>query len=107
MFPYLRIGPLLVQMPLLALLVGVWSGMLLVEREAKKLELNSSSVSNLLIYSLVAGLIGARLGYALRFRALYASKPLSLFALTPSTLLPSMGFFVAMVTFWVFIDHLR
>jgi prolipoprotein diacylglyceryltransferase len=105
MFPYLRLGPLLIQMPLLALLVGLWGGMTLLEYESKSLKLNPSKVTNLVIYSLVAGIIGARLGYALQFPALYVSKPFSLLALTPTTLLPSMGFLVGLIAFWILIDH--
>lgn len=105
MFPYLRLGSFLIQMPLLVLLVGLWSGVSLVEREAKRLKLDPSRVGNLITYSLVAGIIGARLGYALKFPSLYASKPLSLLALTPTTLLPLMGFLVGAITFWILIDH--
>jgi len=105
MFPYLRLGPFLIQMPLLALLIGLWGGMSLVEREAKRLKLDPSRVGNLITYSLVAGIIGARLGYALKFPSLYASKPLSLLALTPTTLLPFMGFLVGAIAFWILIDH--
>ena len=105
MFPYLRLGSLLIQMPLLALLVGLWGGMNLLEHESKRLNLHPSKVTNLVIYSMVAGIIGARLGYALQFRALYASKPLSLLALTPTTLSPSMGFLVGLIAFWILIDH--
>jgi len=105
MFPYLRLGPFLIQMPLLALLIGLWGGMSLVERDAKRLEMDPSRVGNLITYSLVAGIVGARLGYALRFPYLYASKPLSLLALTPTTLLPSMGFLVGAIAFWILIDR--
>ncbi|HSG43872.1 MAG TPA: prolipoprotein diacylglyceryl transferase family protein [Anaerolineales bacterium] len=105
MFPYLRLGPFLIQMPLLALLVGLWGSMSLVKREAKRLEMDPSRVGNLITYSLLAGLVGARLGYALRFPSLYASKPLSLLALTPTTLLPSMGLLVGAITFWILIDR--
>lgn len=105
MFPLLRLGPLLIQMPLLALLVGLWGGMSLVEHEAKRLKLNPSIVSNLVLYSMIAGIIGARLGYALEFPTLYASKPLSLLALTPTTLSPSMGFVVGLITFVIFIQR--
>ncbi|HEY5668981.1 MAG TPA: prolipoprotein diacylglyceryl transferase family protein [Anaerolineales bacterium] len=105
MFPYLRLGPLLIQMPLLALLIGLWAGMSLVERDAKRLEMDPSRVGNLITYSLVAGIIGARLGYALRFPSLYASKPVSLLALTPTTLLPFMGLLVGAITFWILIDR--
>jgi prolipoprotein diacylglyceryltransferase len=92
-------------MPFLALLVGLWGGMILLEHESKRMKLNPSMVANLVICSTVAGIIGARLGYALQFRALYASKPLSLLALTPTTLSPSMGFLVGLITFWILIDH--
>jgi len=92
-------------MPFLALLVGLWGGMILLEHESKRMKLNPSMVANLVIYSTVAGIIGARLGYALQFRALYASKPLSLLALTPTTLSPSMGFLVGLIAFWILIDH--
>lgn len=105
MFPLFRLGPLLIQMPLLALLIGLWIGMALVEHESKRLKLNPSIMSNLVLYSVLAGIIGARLGYALEFPALYASKPLSLLALTPTTLSPSMGFIVGLVTFVIFIQR--
>ena len=105
MFPYFRLGSLLIQTPLLALLVGLWGGMTLLEYESKRLKLNPARVSNLVIYSMGTGIVGARLGYALQFRALYASNPLSLLALNPTTLLPSMGFLVGLITFWILIDH--
>lgn len=105
MFPYFRLGPLLIQMPLLALLVGLWGGLSLVENESKRLKLNPSITSNLIFYSLIAGIIGARLGYALEFPSLYASRPLSLLALTPTTLSPSMGLVVALIIAVIFIQR--
>ncbi len=105
MFPFFRLGPLLIQMHLLALLVGLWIGMSLVEYESKRLKLNPSTVGNMIFYSLLAALIGARLGYALKFPALYSSNPLSLLALTPTTLSPSMGFVVGLITFAIFIQR--
>ena len=105
MFPFVRLGSWLIQMPFLALLVGLWGGMILLEHESKRMKLNPSTVANLVIYSTVAGILGARLGYALQFRALYASKPLSLLALTPTTLSPSMGFLVGLIAFWILLDH--
>ena len=105
MFPFVRLGSWLIQMPSLALLVGLWGGMILLDHESKRMKLDPSTVANLVIYSTLAGLIGARLGYALQFRALYASKPLSLLALTPTTLSPSMGFLVGLIAFWILLDH--
>jgi prolipoprotein diacylglyceryltransferase len=105
MFPYLRIGPFLVQMPLLSLLVGFWIVLWLTEREAKMLKLSPAAPVNLIFYSLLAGVIGARLGYALEFPNLYLSNPLSLLALTPSTLSPSAGFGVGLITAVIFLQR--
>ncbi|NOH02610.1 MAG: prolipoprotein diacylglyceryl transferase [Chloroflexi bacterium] len=105
MFPYLRLGPFLIQMPLLALLVGVWIGMSLVERESKKLHLDPAAIGNLVLYSFLAGIIGARLGYALEFPSLYSSNPLSLLALTPTTLSPMWGFAAGSIVFVIFVQR--
>ena len=61
MYPYLRLGPFLLQLPLLALLVGVWIGSSLTEKEAARLKLPSNIVSNLIFVGLIAGIVGARL----------------------------------------------
>lgn len=37
MFPYLRLGPFLLQMPLLMLFIGFWIGSTFTEREAPAL----------------------------------------------------------------------
>lgn len=105
MFPYLRLGPFMVPMASLALLAGLWVGLPLIEREAARLKINASTLSNVIFNSLLAGLIGARLGYALEFPALYSSNPLSLLALTPTTLSPSAGFVVGLITFAIFIQR--
>jgi prolipoprotein diacylglyceryltransferase len=92
-------------MPLLALLVGLWIGLSLAERDAKRLHLKPAVIGNLVFYSLVAGVIGARLGYALEFPSLYSSNPLSLLALTPTTLLPFAGFAVGVIAFVVVVQR--
>ena len=105
MFPYLRLGPFILPMASLALLVGLWVGLPLIEREAVRLKINASTLSNLIFYSLLAGLIGARLGYALEFPAVYLSKPLSLLSLTPTTLSPPTGLAVGLMAFAIFVQR--
>lgn len=95
MYPYLPLGPFLIQLPGLALLLGLWVGLLLAEREAKKLRVDPSVISNAVFYGLVAGLIGARLVYAGRYLSAYLDDPLSLFALNLNTLSPSGGLLIA------------
>ena len=105
MFPYLRLGPFLLQMPLLALLIGLWIGAELLARESMRLELKPSIVSNMVFYSMLAGVIGARLGYALEFPSLFLSNPLSLLTLAPTMLSPRMGYAVGLITFVVFMQR--
>ncbi|MGH2521418.1 MAG: prolipoprotein diacylglyceryl transferase [Anaerolineales bacterium] len=91
MFPFFRLGPVLVQLPGLALLGGLWVGSSLAEKEATRLKLSAADVYNLIFYSLIAGIVGARLAYAVRYLNVYLANPLSLLAPSPATLYPNAG----------------
>jgi phosphatidylglycerol---prolipoprotein diacylglyceryl transferase len=97
MFPYLRIGPFLLQTTGLALLMGFWIGSTLIEKESRRLRLNAAAISNLLFYGLIAGLIGARLGYVARYLSIYLAYPLSLLSLNPNTLSISDGLLIGCI----------
>lgn len=86
MLPFVRIGPLLLQLPGLALLAGIWIATEFVAREAVRLRLNATAVLNMIIYGLIGGLLGARLLYALEHINAYLASPLSLFSLSTSAL---------------------
>lgn len=102
MFPYLRIGPLLLQTPGLALLLGVWLGLSLTEREAARLKLKPDQIYNLVFLGLVGGLIGARLAYAARFLNAYLDNPLSLFSINPNTLSPGDGLLIGLLVAFIY-----
>jgi prolipoprotein diacylglyceryltransferase len=91
MFPILQLGPFAVQLPGLFLLAGVWIGTWLVERTAPKYKLNAGTVSNMIFIALVAGIVGARLWYALHYIDVYLGDPISLLSLNPSTIAPLEG----------------
>ena len=105
MFPFLRLGPFILPMASLALLAGLWVGLPLIEREAARLKMNATTLSNVIFYSLIAGVVGARLGYALEFSSAYLANPLSLLAFTPTTLSPSAGLVVGLIAFVIFIQR--
>ena len=86
MYPYLRLGPFLLQLPALALLAGVWIGSFLAEKEASRLKLPTAPMNNLIFLGLAASVIGARLAYAGRYLNVYLANPLSLFAINGNTL---------------------
>jgi phosphatidylglycerol:prolipoprotein diacylglycerol transferase len=91
MFPILHIGPLAIQAPGLFLLAGIWVALNVVEREAPRYKISAAVVSNLILIGLLAGILGARLWYAIRFFSVYLENPLSLFSLNPSTLAAEEG----------------
>ena len=97
MFPYLRIGPLLLQTPGLALLIGVWVGLSLAEKESLRLRLKADAVYNLVFFALISGIIGARLAYAARFLNAYVENPISLFSINPNTLSPNDGLLIGLL----------
>jgi len=96
MFPFIRVGPFLLQLPGLALLAGIWIGSSLAEKEAARLKLNVAAVYNLIFFGLIAGVVGARLAYAARYLSAYLANPLGLLALTPATLSPNAGLVIGL-----------
>lgn len=98
MFPYLRLGPFLLQMPLLMLFIGFWIGSTFTEREAARLGLNKEKINSLIGYGLFGGILGARLVYAAQYASVYVANPLGLFSLSTSTFSPIGGFLIGMST---------
>jgi prolipoprotein diacylglyceryl transferase len=97
MYPILQIGPLAIQLPGLLLIGGVWLAILMVERSAPRHGIPAAAVNNMIFYSLIAGIVGARLGYVIRYFDTYRANPLSALALDPNTLSVSFGCLVAFV----------
>ncbi len=91
MYPTLHIGPLALQTPGLALLIGVWAGSMLSEREAARQKINPSEVYNLIFTGLIVGLVAARLVYAARHLSAFMASPLSLILPNFGTLAPAEG----------------
>ena len=102
MLPILQIGPLALQLPGLLLILGVWFGLLLVERGAERQQLSPSKISNMIFYALIGGLIGARVGYVLRFLDLYLQSPLGIVSLNPNTLAPLEGLVAGIIVAFMY-----
>jgi len=86
MLPILQIGPLAIQTPGLIILIGIWIGLDMSERQAKLFGLDGGRIFSLLAWMLGAGLIGARLVFAASQMAIFTANPLSLFSLSPQLL---------------------
>jgi prolipoprotein diacylglyceryltransferase len=97
MYPILDVGPLAVQLPGLLLLLGFWLGLSLAGRRAKAAGLSEDMIFSAGMIALLAGLVGARLGYvALRWSAYEGDRwgmlaPTSGALYAPTGLLAGLG----------------
>lgn len=81
MLPVIQIGPLALQTPGLILLAGLWVGLNLAERYARFRAVAAHEVDGIVTLSLIAGIVGGRLGYALIYAKSFIADPFSLFSL--------------------------
>ncbi|NUM46212.1 MAG: prolipoprotein diacylglyceryl transferase [Anaerolineales bacterium] len=102
MLPILQLGPLAIQTPGLILLLGLWLGLTLAEKNAHRQNLHPDLIYNLAFTALLAGVIGARLAYAARYPAAFAASPISLISLNPGLLDPVGGVAVALLAAMIF-----
>lgn len=97
MLPIIQVGPLAIQAPGLVLIAGLWLGLILAERRARRIGANPADLYNLVFIGLIAGVIGARLSYAATFPDAFAGNLLNLVSLNPGLLDPFAGGLIAIV----------
>ena len=102
MLPILQVGPFALQLPGLILLAGLWLGINLAERYADRFGVEASELSKLIMVSLLAALLGARLVYALRYLEVFLASPLSLLSLNPGLLDPLGGLACGVLAGWIY-----
>lgn len=102
MFPILQIGPLALQTPGLMYLLGLWFGLSLAEKFAPKRGVSADTLYNLVFTGLIAGILGARLGYVIQYPDAFLASPLSLVSLNPGLLDPFSGFAAALLASLVY-----
>ncbi len=102
MFPVLQFGPLAIQVPGLMYLFGLWLGLSLAEKLAPKRNISADALYNLTFTGLIAGLLGARLGYVFQYPGAFIPSPLGLFSLNPGLLDPFGGFAFTLLAMLVY-----
>ena len=86
MFPIIRLGPLSLQAPGLMLLISLWIGITLTEKNAKAYKVSAEKLSNLILIALISGILGARIAYIAQFPQAFAGNPLNMLSLNPGLL---------------------
>ncbi len=91
MLPILHIGPLAIQTPGLILLLGLWIGISLTERQAHHHAIPAGKIYNLILWSAAAGIVAARLSYIASHFSSFAESPGSIVSLNTALLDPWAG----------------
>lgn len=86
MLPILNLGPLAIQTPGLIFLIGIWLGLTRAEKEARQSGFDVEGLYNLVLWSFLAGILGARLTYAMQNLTAFIANPLDFFALSAQML---------------------
>ena len=102
MFPTIRVGPLSLQAPGLMLLISLWIGITLAEKSAKAYKVSAEKLSNLILVSLVAGVIGARIIYIAQNPQAFAGNLLNMVSLNPGLLDVAGGAITAIIAAFIY-----
>jgi len=105
MFPVIQIGPVSLPTPELLLLSGFWLGSLLTDQKAKSFSVDPKLLERIIWWSLIAGVLGARLSYAARFPAAFRGEWLSLISINPAFLDTPAGIIIALSVSLFFISR--
>ena len=92
MLPTLQIGPLSAQTHLLIILIGFVIASSVAEKSAYKFNIDANMLSNLILLILIAGILGARVGYILKYPSVFLENPLAIFSLNPVMLNGDSGY---------------
>lgn len=98
MFPVINLGPLSLPAPQLILLLGLWLGSTLSERRAKKFGRNAEVLFKIILITIIAGILGARLSFLARNPSAFQGDWLSVFSLNQALLDPAGGILIGLVS---------
>ncbi len=107
MLPTVHIGPLTLPTGGLILLLAVWIGLARAEKTAPRAGVAPDQFYNLALVMIIAGLIGARLGYAARHLSAFLASPGSVLSLSAQMLSSFDGILVAALAGIVYAQRVK
>jgi phosphatidylglycerol---prolipoprotein diacylglyceryl transferase len=102
MFPTIQLGPLNFQVSGLIIIISMWAGLSLSEKAARRKSYPADKLYNLVLISLLAGLIGARLSFVLINIDVFSKSFSSIFSLNPGLLDPFGGTVAALLAAFIY-----
>jgi phosphatidylglycerol---prolipoprotein diacylglyceryl transferase len=102
MLPFLQIGSVALRTSGLLLLVGAYLGLNLAERRIPKGGPAPDQLYNLIFIGLIAGILAARLSFALQNFGFFSESPLNLLSLDTSLLDPFGGVAAALISVLIY-----
>lgn len=103
MFPILNVGPAAIQLPGLILLLGYWLCLNLAGRRAKAMGLPEDAIFSAGFIAMLAGLVGARVGYVALHWSAYQDDVSGVLALTTGALSAPIGVLVGVAAAALFL----
>ena len=102
MLPTFQIGPLALPVPAFSIMISIWLGISLAEKQARKHAMTADMLTNLVFIGIITGIICARLGFALQSISAFFQSPLSIFSINPSMLDPFSGLAAALLAIFIY-----
>lgn len=105
MFPVLNLGFISLPIPEFLILIGFWLGSVISDQKAKSFSVEPKLLEKIIWWSLIAGILGARLSYVARFPAAFKGDWLSLFSFNPAFLDSPSGIIIALTVSFIVISR--
>lgn len=105
MFPTLSIGPLVLPVPALLLILGVYFGLTAVEKLAPREKVASAAAINSLMMGLLVGLIAARVAFVFRFPDSFQNSPWQVLLPRPDLMDLQSGFVAGLAATMIYVSR--
>ena len=86
MLPTIQFGPLTAQTPGLIILLGIWIGLTIAERQSERFGIKANDLDQIVFTSLLIGVITARMAYVAAHLPAFSSNWLDIFSINPQLL---------------------
>lgn len=103
MFPIIQIGPAVIQSFILALLIALWLGTSIAERECKHRGIDGNEAWNVIALASATTIVSARIVFVLQNWNVYANDLAQIVSLTPNALSLDYGALIGIVAAYTYI----